>query len=98
MRTLSLVCFGLCAAAAPSVQCLPATTTTAAAAAATPSSCKCLPGDGCWPSDETWAALNTTVGGRLVKTEPLARSCHDPTFDNGTCTALQDGWQNPTTQ
>lgn len=83
----SLVCLGLCAAAAPSI-CL----------AASNSSCKCFPGDGCWPSDETWASLNTTVGGRLIKTVPLAQSCHDPTFDNGTCTTLQDGWENPTTQ
>lgn len=83
----SLVSLGLYAAATPSL-CL----------AASNSSCKCFPGDSCWPSDETWATLNTTVGGRLIKTIPLARSCHDPTFDNATCTTLQDGWENPTTQ
>lgn len=69
---------------------------TASEAAST--TCKCFPGDSCWPSDDSWATLNETVGGRLIKTVPLARTCHDPVFDNATCSTLQDGWENPTTQ
>ncbi|KAJ0109699.1 hypothetical protein J7T55_014261 [Diaporthe amygdali] len=57
--------------------------------------CKCFPGESCWPSTESWESLNATVGGRLIETVPLARSCHDPQFDNATCSALQSEWQSP---
>lgn len=57
--------------------------------------CKCFPGESCWPSAQSWGALNATVGGRLIETVPLAQSCHDPQFDNATCSALQSEWQSP---
>ncbi|KAK5662941.1 hypothetical protein OQA88_6353 [Cercophora sp. LCS_1] len=60
-----------------------------------PSSCKCFPGDSCWPSANQWRSLNTTVGGRLIETVPLARVCHDPNLDSAQCQALQDRWQFP---
>ncbi|KAF5484496.1 FAD-linked oxidoreductase ZEB1 [Colletotrichum siamense] len=56
--------------------------------------CKCFPGDSCWPSTETWNALNTTVGGRLIATVPLGSPCHDPTYDAATCATLQSEWQD----
>ncbi|KAF6826782.1 FAD-linked oxidoreductase-like protein 7 [Colletotrichum plurivorum] len=56
--------------------------------------CKCFPGDSCWPSVETWNALNTTVGGNLIATVPLGSPCHDPTYDAATCASLQKQWQN----
>ncbi|KAL2259518.1 hypothetical protein VTK26DRAFT_6786 [Humicola hyalothermophila] len=60
-------------------------------------SCKCFPGDSCWPSVRDWDALNQTVGGRLVATVPLARPCHDPHYDPVRCQVLRDGWQDPAT-
>ena len=60
--------------------------------------CKCFPGESCWPSTESWESLNATVGGRLLETVPLAQKCHDPQFDNATCSALQSEWQSPGVQ
>ncbi|KAK7914381.1 hypothetical protein PG985_012084 [Apiospora marii] len=54
--------------------------------------CKCFPGDACWPSEADWAALNDTVGGRLVATVPLGSPCHDPTYDEEACASLRDQW------
>ncbi|KAJ3531215.1 hypothetical protein NM208_g8974 [Fusarium decemcellulare] len=58
-------------------------------------SCKCFPGDKCWPSDNAWKSLNSTVGGRLIKTVPLGSPCHDPTYDAAECKRLQSQWQSP---
>ena len=41
--------------------------------------CKCMPGDGCWPSTADWTALNSSLGGKLVATVPIGSPCHDPT-------------------
>ncbi|KAI2616846.1 FAD-binding domain-containing protein [Hypoxylon sp. NC1633] len=54
--------------------------------------CKYLPGDPNWPSQDDWAALNNSVGGRLVATVPLGSPCHDPTYDEELCTSLQEQW------
>ncbi|PWI70220.1 FAD binding domain-containing protein [Purpureocillium lilacinum] len=62
-----------------------------------PPSCRCLPGDACWPSDGTWTQFNATVGGRLVATVPIGSPCHDPTYDAAACAALQASWKNPLT-
>ncbi|KAI0602396.1 FAD binding domain-containing protein [Biscogniauxia sp. FL1348] len=58
------------------------------------SSCHCLPGDDCWPSEDQWERLNTTVGGRLVKVEPIGAVCHDPTYDSIKCAELQANWDD----
>ncbi|KAG9242426.1 hypothetical protein BJ878DRAFT_425924 [Calycina marina] len=47
--------------------------------------CRYLPGDSVWPSAVIWSALNTSVGGRLIATVPLASPCHDPTYNAATC-------------
>lgn len=65
--------------------------------AASPS-CKCFPGDACWPSDIEWKKLNSSVDGRLIRTEPLGSPCHDPTYDAEECKKLQDQWQSPLIQ
>ncbi|RYP16128.1 hypothetical protein DL765_005329 [Monosporascus sp. GIB2] len=39
-------------------------------------SCKCVPGDACWPSEAAWEALNQEVGGKLIQNEPIAASCY----------------------
>nr|BAZ95824.1 oxidereductase, FAD binding domain cpaB [Curvularia pallescens] len=61
-----------------------------------PETCRCFPGDVCWPSDEQWAALNTTVGGRLIKTVPLGQPCHGSDYDEAECKALASLWKKPT--
>jgi len=60
-------------------------------------SCRCLPGDDCWPSTSSWDALNTTVGGKLVATVPIGSVCHDPTYDEAACAALRASWTLPQT-
>ena len=60
--------------------------------------CKCLPGDTCWPSTQEWSRLNSTVGGRLVATVPLAAACHDPTFHADQCAQLKSLWAFPNLQ
>lgn len=64
------------------------------------SSCRCFPGDFCWPSQAEWSAFNDTVGGRLVATVPIASICHDSSFgsyDAAGCAQLQDEWLVPAT-
>ncbi|TEA11815.1 FAD-linked oxidoreductase ZEB1 [Colletotrichum sidae] len=60
--------------------------------APTTPSCKYLPGDAGWPSPETWAQLNETVGGRLVATVPLGTPCHGDAYNATECARLQDAW------
>lgn len=96
----------LTALSAASVTNLPSTHTKApsrmhSSATSAAASCRCYPGDACWPAAAEWSSLNTTVGGRLVATVPLAAACHDDqwaTYDNATCTALQNSWLDPETQ
>ncbi|TVY55296.1 FAD-linked oxidoreductase ZEB1 [Lachnellula cervina] len=60
-------------------------------------SCKCFPGESCWPTISDWSALNHEVEGRLIRTIPLGSPCHDPTYDAKACTALQGVWFKPIT-
>lgn len=71
------------------------------ASATSNSTCRCYPGDACWPSVDTWSNFNNTVGGRLIATIPLAAACHDDqyaAYDATRCLELQDGWLDPETQ
>ncbi|KAI0871046.1 FAD binding domain protein [Hypoxylon argillaceum] len=61
------------------------------------SNCRCIPGDKCWPSQQKWANLNTTVHGRLIAAAPLARVCHAPNYNEAECTALGEVWAKPET-
>lgn len=64
------------------------------------STCRCVPGDACWPSTADWSALNHTVGGRLIATVPLASVCHDTQwgpYDKEKCDFLQQNWFYPET-
>ncbi|OQD79836.1 hypothetical protein PENANT_c043G07633 [Penicillium antarcticum] len=58
-------------------------------------SCRCLPGDDCWPSTLVWNAFNQSVDGRLVATEPLAIHCHAPSYNSTQCNTLREGWLLP---
>ena len=73
---------------------------TLSARADAPAGCRCMPIDSCWPSDDEWAQFNSSIQGRLIKTVPLAGSCHYDSFaayDAEQCTALQAGWTVPET-
>ncbi|KAF2676483.1 FAD-binding domain-containing protein [Lentithecium fluviatile CBS 122367] len=61
-------------------------------AANTTFTCRCMPGDVCWPSRSTWDRFNTTVDGRLIATVPQASVCHDPHYDEAACAVLKEGW------
>ncbi|KAI8229266.1 FAD-linked oxidoreductase ZEB1 [Colletotrichum sp. SAR 10_86] len=63
-----------------------------------PSACRYISGDPGWPSSSAWNRLNATVGGRLLATNPLAHSCHDPTYSDDTCTSLRQQWGQPNLQ
>lgn len=62
------------------------------------SNCRYLPGDANWPSPRDWATLNSTVGGKLIQTVPLAAPCHDPTYNQEVCTQYQALWAFPNYQ
>ena len=57
-------------------------------------SCKCFPGDACWPSEQEWNAFNVTVGGNLIKTLPLGSPCHDTNYNETLCNELASQWKN----
>lgn len=66
-----------------------------------PRGCKCYPGDPCWPTGGEWAALNRTVGGRLVRAIPPGAACYDsfegiPTRDPAKCAEVSSQWSNAT--
>jgi hypothetical protein len=54
--------------------------------------CRAMPGDPDWPNAEEWKKLNSTVGGRLIATVPLATPCHDPHYDGPICAFLKEQW------
>lgn len=64
-------------------------------------SCRCFPGDACWPTNAQWNDFNRTIGGNLVRSVPLAAICHDDDafapYNFAECTALQDSWYLPET-
>lgn len=62
-----------------------------------PASCRCLPGDSCWPSPEEWDALDAGTG-KLFATIPLASPCHVDSatgYDAEKCASLQASWFLP---
>jgi hypothetical protein len=52
--------------------------------------CKVFPGDADWPTAKEWTLLNTTLGGALLRPEPLAAACYpnDPLFNAEQCNLL----------
>ena len=60
--------------------------------------CRYLPGDTEWPTSSTWAKLNTTVGGRLIQTDPLASVCHGSSYNEEQCESLKVSWEETLTQ
>jgi hypothetical protein len=62
------------------------------------STCRCFPGDSCWPSEKAWSQLNKTVEGQLISTVPLGTPCHAPNYNATTCATLKAGWVLPEEQ
>ncbi|KAL2847776.1 hypothetical protein BJY01DRAFT_234168 [Aspergillus pseudoustus] len=58
-------------------------------------SCRCFPGDSCWPTLEKWQQFNKSIDGRLVATVPLGVPCHEPHYDEELCGQLQTQWTTP---
>ncbi|KAL5436005.1 hypothetical protein PMIN07_012137 [Paraphaeosphaeria minitans] len=57
--------------------------------------CRYSPDDDDWPSDAEWQRFNATLGGALLKPQPLAISCYaGPEYDAAKCATLQSGWRN----
>lgn len=61
-------------------------------------SCRCMPGDACWPSPATWSSFNQSIDGRLIATVPLAKPCHGAAYNEGVCDTLRDEWTLPELQ
>lgn len=62
-------------------------------------SCKCAPGDSCWPSIDTWNALNSSVSGKLILDTPPAISCYPGPYQNAEqCAYVNSQWYNSTFQ
>ncbi|RYP24618.1 hypothetical protein DL765_000444 [Monosporascus sp. GIB2] len=55
--------------------------------------CRYLPGDPGWPSAGDWAALNATVGGRLIRGASIGEPCYGDSPDVGACAEVQKVWQ-----
>jgi hypothetical protein len=49
-----------------------------------------------WPSASTWAALNSTLGGRLQALRPWAAACYteDPLYDPVECKTVLSNYTN----
>ncbi|KOS23052.1 hypothetical protein ESCO_003775 [Escovopsis weberi] len=62
--------------------------------------CKVFPGDDGWPSQEEWDALDSVLGGALIKSVPIAAPCYRDwgRYDAEECRALLGNWTNPDTQ
>jgi len=61
-------------------------------------SCRAIPGDAAWPSQDDWSQLNSTLGGKLIASVPAASVCHDPNYDAEACAVLKANWDSPLPQ
>ncbi|KAH0836360.1 hypothetical protein J3R83DRAFT_7913 [Lanmaoa asiatica] len=57
-------------------------------------------GTSSWPGASTWAALNSTLGGRLQALRPWAAVCYieDPLYDPAECTTVLSNYTNDVTR
>ena len=62
-------------------------------AMAAPDSCKIIPGDPEWPSEDAWDSFNATLGGTLLKPKPLASVCYaGGGYSAAKCEQLKSSW------
>lgn len=85
MRRLIGLCFAGLAVFIPPVDASPLSASIA-------TSCKCIPGDPCWPNQSVFSRLNETLQGQLISTVPLASICHDPKYEEHKCETLKTQW------
>lgn len=57
-------------------------------------SCRCTSKDSCWPSENEWKSLNTSIGDNLIALRPYGSPCHAPTYDATLCATVNS---NPNT-
>ncbi|KAL5048960.1 hypothetical protein BDW71DRAFT_176885 [Aspergillus fruticulosus] len=58
-------------------------------------SCRCMPGDACWPNRAAWSRFNQSIDGRLIATVPLGTPCHGSAYNEAVCDALRAEWTLP---
>jgi hypothetical protein len=64
-----------------------------------PKQCKTIPGDPDWPTDAAWSAFNATLGGVLLKPQPLGSVCYyGPSYSPQLCASLQQNWASAALQ
>ncbi|KDQ14470.1 hypothetical protein BOTBODRAFT_342903 [Botryobasidium botryosum FD-172 SS1] len=56
----------------------------------------CIEGSSCWPPASSWAELNRTLHGHLVRSLPPAAPCHSSYFDADACSTARNNWENAT--
>ncbi|KAJ5326296.1 FAD linked oxidase N-terminal [Penicillium brevicompactum] len=58
--------------------------------------CKAMPGDLFWPLDLVWDLFDLLLGGRLIKTVPLAAYCYPdwPEYDATKCASITTDWMS----
>ncbi|CCT63359.1 related to isoamyl alcohol oxidase [Fusarium fujikuroi] len=54
--------------------------------------CKCTPGHACWPSLEEWSRFNSSIGGQLIQSSPVAEACYSGPKDNAACQNIEKSW------
>jgi hypothetical protein len=62
-----------------------------------PGTCKSIPGEAGWPSEQDWALLNAQVKGRLLKPIPPAAGCHKKEYGSVTrqsCALISLGFKD----
>ncbi|KAL2811443.1 hypothetical protein BJX63DRAFT_399278 [Aspergillus granulosus] len=57
--------------------------------------CRCMPGDPCWPSPAAWSRFNQSIDGRLIASVPLGTPCHGAAYNAAKCDALREKWTLP---
>ncbi|KAF2731697.1 FAD binding domain protein [Polyplosphaeria fusca] len=59
--------------------------------------CKCVPGEDCWPSRPELDLLNSTVKGNLIQGVPPASVCYlaQPNYDTQQCDTVIASWFDP---
>ncbi|KAL3420422.1 hypothetical protein PVAG01_08921 [Phlyctema vagabunda] len=64
--------------------------------------CRSVPGDALWPDQSTWAALNVSVSGRLIRNQPVAAVCYRGQdwvdYDANSCDFVTANWNDATLQ
>ncbi|KHO02136.1 FAD binding domain-containing protein [Metarhizium album ARSEF 1941] len=58
------------------------------------SSCRCRAHENCWPSNDAWNALNSTIQGNLQAVRPVAAPCFKPSPVAASCAVAEQNANN----